>query len=152
MKSPQRSELIQNILQNIGTMSRLGAGCISQNTWPQNMPTHAQLGIMFSLMHHKEQGIKGLSTQFGVSPSAITQLVNALVLNGFLVRTKNTKDRRSVRIDLTPKGRRMLEKAKNARMIIMATMFEPLADQELEQFLQLQQKMSAHFQQTCLKK
>ncbi len=153
MSPVKRHQLIQDILEHIGSLSRLGGGHMHKgHQWPKGMPSRAQIGIMFVLLHHKAQGIKELAAQFGISSSAATQLVNSMVEDGLLVRTEDAKDRRSVQINLTAKGKKKLMAAKEARTKMMAAMFEPLSEHELEQFLKLQQKMSDHFQKTCLKK
>jgi DNA-binding MarR family transcriptional regulator len=150
--SLSRPQLIQSILENMGSMHRMDAVKGVHRAWPKDMPTRAQMVIMFSLAHRKAQGIKELAQQFGISSSATTQLVNGLVADGLLERTENLKDRRFVHVDLTEKGRKALAAAKAARTKMMAAMFEPLSDTELTQYLALQKKMSEHFHAICLKK
>jgi DNA-binding MarR family transcriptional regulator len=152
MSTAKRHQLIQDILEHIGSLSRLGGHHTHPGHWPKDMPSRAQMGVMFVLLNHKAQGIKELAAQFDISSSAATQLVNGMVEEGLLVRTESKEDRRSVQIDLTPKGKKKLAAAKEARTKMMAAMFEQLSEHELEQFLKLQQKMSDHFQKTCLKK
>lgn len=112
---------------------------------PASMPTRAQLGVLFMLSAHPSLSIKELAEQFGISSSATTQLVSAMVGEGLLTRTEDPLDRRLVRIDLTQKGKKQLEVARESRTRHLSRMFEPLTDSELEELLRLQQKMSGAF-------
>jgi|SRR5581483_6556509 len=147
-----RNELIQSITQTMGLLWRAGAGRPSQTPWPKHLPTRAQLGIMLVLLQQGGQGIKELAAHFGMSSSAVTQLVNSMVTEGLLVRTEDTRDRRHVHLGLTVAGKKKLVAAKSARLKQMAQLFEPLSDAELAQFLALQQKIADHFQRACPKK
>jgi DNA-binding MarR family transcriptional regulator len=109
------------------------------------MPTRAQLGVLFMLSSHPSLSIKELAEQFGISSSATTQLVSAMVGEGLLTRAEDAQDRRLVRIDLTQKGKKQLEAARESRTRYLSRMFEPLTDGELGELLRLQEKMSGAF-------
>jgi DNA-binding MarR family transcriptional regulator len=136
-----RADLIQRLMENFGSFARHAHGASGGR--PHSMPTRAQLGVLFMLSAHPSLSIKELAEQFGISSSATTQLVSAMVGEGLLTRTEDALDRRLVRIDLTQKGRKHLEAAREARAKRMARMFEPLADAELAELLRLQQKMAS---------
>jgi DNA-binding MarR family transcriptional regulator len=131
-------------MENFGTFARQ-AHQGSYGERPHAMPTRAQLGVLFMLSAHPSLSIKKLAEQFGISSSATTQLVSAMVDDGLLSRTEDTLDRRLVRIDLTLAGKKRLELAREARAQMMARMFEPLTDEELAELVRLQQKMAGAF-------
>jgi DNA-binding MarR family transcriptional regulator len=137
-----RTDLIQRLMENFGSFARHAHQGMPGER-PHSMPTRAQLGVMFMLSKHPSLSIKELAEQFGISSSATTQLVSAMVDEGLLTRTEDALDRRLVRIDLTPKGKKQLMLAREARATHMKHLFEPLSDSELAELLRLQQKMSS---------
>jgi len=139
-----RADLIHRLMENFASFTRhIHPGAHGER--PHDMPTRAQLGVLFMLSSRPSQSIKELAEQFGISSSATTQLVSAMVEEGLLSRTEDAIDRRLVRIDLTAKGTKCLETARESRGRMMARLFEPLTDDELAELLRLQKKMSDAF-------
>ena len=50
-----------------------------------------------------------ISERFEVTPAAASQLVDKLVQNGFIVREEDPKDRRAKMLNLTDKGRDLVQ-------------------------------------------
>jgi len=69
------------------------------------------LGMLYVL--REEQGMiptaSEISSQFNVTPAAVTHLLNPLEKRGYVKRGRDPKDRRSVIIELTDKGNRVAE-------------------------------------------
>lgn len=142
----KRDELIHSLTHSMASLSRFVLGRV-QCAAPDGTPTHAQLGVLFVLKNHGTQSVKEIASRFGISSSATTQLINAMVSEGLLERTVDKEDRRSTRIGLSKKGERKFEKAKTSRLKLIGKIFEPLSDQELVQFSKLHQKMSDYLKQ-----
>jgi DNA-binding MarR family transcriptional regulator len=128
------------------SMARIGLMHHKQGSEPKDLPTQAQIGVLFVLSHQGSQSIKDLSLRFGMTSSAATQLVDGLVKHGFLKRMEDRNDRRKMCVDLTSKGKKTLEKAKKQRIEKMAKMFEPLTDEELMQLQKIQSKIVEHWE------
>lgn len=147
----QRKEIIQNIFNNIGDLGRAAAGRMPQRL-PGDMPTHAQLGLLFMVLHHGPQSVKDLSVRFHMTSSAVTQLVNGLVEEGLLLRREDVRDRRKTSLDLTLKGRKKVLIASTQKLKMIAEALKPLNDSELSQMHQIISKITSHLQQLWIKK
>ncbi len=114
----------------------------------KNMPTRAQIGVLFVVSHKEPITIKEISHIFHMTSSAGTQLVNELVKGKFLARKEDQSDGRKTSLILTEKGKKNLEKAKEYRIKRMIEMFKPLTDNELGQLLKLQAKIVEGWEKT----
>jgi DNA-binding MarR family transcriptional regulator len=67
------------------------------------------------------------------STGGMTQIVDRLVKQGLVLRSPDEKDRRKVVIVLTPKGRRLTDKAQVAYARERARVLDPLSEAELHE-------------------
>lgn len=144
-----RNELIQRFFTSMDSMTRIGAMSPRSGSLPKNMPSHAQLGVLFVIAHRGTQTTKELAQHFGMTSSAATQLVNGLVKSRILERKEDAKDRRKMHIALTKKGEGVLEQARAHRMQKMKESFTPLSDEEIAQLLKIQIKIVEHWKTVC---
>jgi DNA-binding MarR family transcriptional regulator len=150
----QRRKIIETFFENVFAMKRL----FLRPTGKENkatslhMPTHARMCVMGMLSHHKVLGATEIAERLNLTPSAATQLIDAMVKDGSVERKANADDRRKTNIILTTKGKKLLEAAKKARLVMLEKMFEALTDNELKELERLQQKMITHFSKTYVGK
>jgi len=76
--------------------------------------------------------------------NSITKLVDALEKKEFLVRQRNEKDKRSNILILTPKAEQLKEDAKEAGIQMLEKMLTGISEEELRNFLDTLNKMSAN--------
>jgi len=69
-----------------------------------------QFGILMQLHHHGECGVSGLSEHFDISNAAVSQLVDKLVQSGLLQREEDPRDRRAKSLNLTEKGKELIQR------------------------------------------
>jgi DNA-binding MarR family transcriptional regulator len=74
-----------------------------------------------------------LSELLGVTPPAITRMVNGLEIDGFVRKSTGPIDRRIVIVHLTAAGRRVMERGRARRVRDMADRLRELSDRELAQ-------------------
>lgn len=110
--------------------------------------TRAQLGLMTFIDDKGEQSISQMATQWEMSSSAVTQLVDTLVELGFVQRKQAKDDRRKLRISLTKAGRTMLTKAKKARLELLQKLLSPLSAEELASLEIMQKKILDTFKKS----
>jgi len=136
-----REKLIADIYENITSLERLmfARGPHSQI---KGMPSHAQLRILFVIFHKGPQSIKFISEKFGISPSAVTQLVDNLVLEKLLVRKEDAEDRRKICLELTSLGKKKIQEAQKLRFEKIKSMFDPLTNDELSQLKSIYSKIT----------
>ena len=68
-----------------------------------------QLSMMMQLYHRGACGMSRVSERFEITPAAASQLVDRLVQSGYLVREEDPNDRRAKLLNLTAKGRDLIE-------------------------------------------
>ena len=86
--------------------------------------------------------IDGLRKPLGLTHSAAVRLVDRLAVAG-LVRRGAGEDGRSVRVFLTPAGRRAAAQVQDGRMRVLAEVLAPLGAAERELLTQVQEKLLA---------
>jgi DNA-binding MarR family transcriptional regulator len=72
--------------------------------------TYPQYITIISLWEEDRQTVKGLSEKLFLEPSTMTPMLKRLEVMGYLSRTRDSEDERSVRVSLTDAGRRLREK------------------------------------------
>lgn len=60
---------------------------------------------------HPDSSMRHIAEYLGVTPPSATSLVNNMVREGYLKRVLDEKDRRIVRLAITPKGKKNLKNA-----------------------------------------
>lgn len=76
-----------------------------------------------------------LSKSLMVSSGNVTSVVDRLIEDGFVTRTTDENDRRSIIVKLTPKGRKDFEHMAKAHEEWFDKLFSDLSEHELERFL-----------------
>jgi DNA-binding MarR family transcriptional regulator len=72
--------------------------------------TYPQYITIIALWEENRQTVKGLSEKLFLEPSTITPMLQRLEAMGYVRRTRDDEDERSVRVSLTEQGRRLREK------------------------------------------
>ena len=82
-------------------------------------------------MHHKGAcGMSEVSERFEITPAAASQLVDKLVQNGFIQREEDPNDRRAKLLNLTDKGREVIQRGLQERYRWVEQLAEKLSPEE----------------------
>ena len=103
--------------------------------------TPPQFYILKILDHYGASRATKLAKKMYVKPSAITVMIDRLIEQELVLRYHDKDDRRVVVIELTKKGKDVLEEAMIARNQHMAKYFSQLDLQEREDLLRLFEKI-----------
>ena len=87
-------------------------------------------------------GIKEIAQALSISSSAVTQTVNALQKKGLIKRAHDSRDRRNVRITLTPKTVKKMASMRKKAVDRMAPWFNVLTEKEFLQYLAATKKIA----------
>jgi len=68
-----------------------------------------QFGILMQLQYRQNCGVSDISEQFDITTAAASQSVDRLVQGGFIGRVEDPKDRRAKILNLTEKGRQIVQ-------------------------------------------
>jgi DNA-binding MarR family transcriptional regulator len=69
----------------------------------------SQINVLMRLYHSTYIGVSGIGEEMGVTNAAASQAVDRLVQMNLIARTEDPDDRRSKRLELTPKGIALVE-------------------------------------------
>jgi DNA-binding MarR family transcriptional regulator len=103
--------------------------------------TFSQAQILFIVLRQKNISVKELAEKLAISSSAVVQLIEELVKNGYLVRKNNPKDHRFVQIAPSEKTITQIKKFKSRFLKKVAALFDDLSDNELIQYNKLNKKI-----------
>ncbi len=71
----------------------------------EKMGINSAEGRCLSLLYHGPQSAGAIARVSGLTPAAVTALIDRLEARGFLTRTRSTEDRRKVIVEATEKTR-----------------------------------------------
>jgi DNA-binding MarR family transcriptional regulator len=74
-----------------------------------------QFSVLMQLHHRGACGMSEVSERFEITPAAASQLVEKLVQNGLIVREEDPSDRRAKFLNLTEKGRELVQQGHEER-------------------------------------
>ncbi len=74
-----------------------------------------QFSLMTQMYHRGACGMSGISERFEITPAAASQMVDKLVQSGYIVREEDPTDRRAKTLNLTPKGRQLIDAGNEER-------------------------------------
>jgi DNA-binding MarR family transcriptional regulator len=129
--------LIQQIIEELARCQKAGA---TSSVWRKIGISHAQVGMLFITLHHKNANVKQISEHLGVTKSAVTQLLDPLVNNGFIKRQNDARDRRIVRMSLTKKGEQTLKEVNTNKFANLRNALKTLSEEEIAQLARLHKK------------
>jgi DNA-binding MarR family transcriptional regulator len=134
----KREDLVQQIVEGLARSQRPAAPTV----WKSFGLSHAQVGMLFMLHYHRQASPKQIADFLGVSKSAISQLLDPLVDKGLVSRQPDIKDRRIIRLSLTPKGLQLLKKMHRLKFAGIRSALNSLDTKELSQLANLQTKLA----------
>jgi len=106
-----------------------------------------QFSMMMQMYHRGACGMSEVSERFEITPAAASQLVDKLVQSGFLMRQEDPSDRRAKLLDLTQKGRELIEAGIEERYRWVNEMESKLTDEESSQISEALDVMTRNAQE-----
>lgn len=92
----------------------------------------SQSYIMYLLEQRGSKKMSELADSLHVTAGAVTTASNQLIKQGYIARTRDEKDRRVVHLELTEKGRNILNKLQNEGRRMMKLVFNDISDSDLK--------------------
>jgi MarR family transcriptional regulator, 2-MHQ and catechol-resistance regulon repressor len=103
--------------------------------------TGPQFGVLDSLGHLGAMSMCEISRKMLVTGGNITVVVDNLERDGLVKRMPNPQDRRSMTVDLTPRGRKLFDKIFPDHARNMTRMFSVLTEAEQKRLGELMKKL-----------
>ncbi len=107
--------------------------------------TASQWGVLMCIGQREESTVKSVAEALRITSSAATQLIDGLVASGYVVREEHAEDRRRVTLTLSSNMKRQIETMKKKRVQQFLTFFKALNDEEFDQYIALNKKISDQF-------
>jgi len=128
-KSPQFSQAIRSWMDVFMHRSMRGWGLFAKSTG-LSMP---QFSVMMQLHHRGNCAIGDISERFDITNAAASQLVDKLFQGGFIKREEDPQDRRAKMLNLTDKGKDLIQRGIEERYRWVDQLSEKLTVEERAQ-------------------
>lgn len=89
-----------------------------------------QLGILMQLHYRRDCGISDIGERFDITSAAASQLADKLVQSGLIQREEDPNDRRAKLLNLTDKGRQLIQHGIEERYRWVDQLAEKLTPEE----------------------
>lgn len=108
MSMPDRSRLIDQVMEDHDRVLHLIKEIVNPR-WPLLDLTMAQLRALIAIAHSGPIPVGRLGAALGVGKPAATLLVDALARLDLVLRREDPEDRRRTLVELSPRGRALLD-------------------------------------------
>jgi DNA-binding MarR family transcriptional regulator len=134
----QKVSEVAEILHSLGRHMAMGAVCCVK------MPrvTPSQWGVLMLLNQGDRRTVKDIAGALGITSSAATQLVDGLVVSGYVTRKGDTDDRRKVTLTLSRATKNHVTSMRSQVGKKLLEIFKVLSDKEFNQYLELNKKLA----------
>ncbi len=95
--------------------------------------TMAQLGVLLKIQHKGVSGVSDIGSNLGVTNSAASQMLERLVQIHLINRSEDPTDRRVKQIELTAKGRQILQESGQSYTDWLDALVQTMTPAEQEQ-------------------
>jgi DNA-binding MarR family transcriptional regulator len=100
--------------------------------------------LLMQLWERDGRSQTDLVTSLGLDPSTVTKMLQRMEKSGWIVRTKDTTDRRVVIISLTKSGRQLRRRVEKAWKVLEAETTAGLSDRQVDQVRSLLRRVEEH--------
>lgn len=121
------------------------------NLYEDTFLNHHQAGLLMFIDGKKRCKMSELAAELSLSPGAITQMVDSLVLQGFIERVDDEKDRRVVLVKLTEKAQNLINRVKRRRQMLLNEILSSLSRDEALTLITLISKLEQTLREIDLK-
>jgi len=118
--------------------------------WSKAFPYNAsvpQILVLFVLLQKGARKQSELANELGYTPGAMTNIATGLIKEKYAERVYDESDRRIVRLEITDKGKEILVQAQKTGHEMREQLFSVLTEDEVQQYLAIQQKLLRNMQQ-----
>lgn len=103
--------------------------------------TPGQFSILFYLMKNNNSSVSEAADYLQISKPNMTPLLDSLIDLGYVERTRDTKDRRVVRLSLTEAGLDFYNLMKKTNIGFVKEIFKDFGEDELKELLEFSDKL-----------
>lgn len=97
--------------------------------------TPPQFNALQFLVDEGELTVSELSSRLYLAPSTITDLINRMEKNSLVIRVRDTKDRRSVKIQVQEKGNSLISQVIAKRCNYLGGLLRNMTNEDMQKFI-----------------
>ncbi len=138
----EREGLLQQVFERMVSLMKL----IHHDILPSEpLLSPPQARLVFIIARHQDEGIsvKELAHIANITPGAITQVVDVLITKDLVRRERDPRDRRIIRLKLTPSARSQMKEFRKDFLGPVTRRFDVLSTDELKELVALITKVSS---------
>lgn len=106
-------------------------------------PSHGD--ILSALLKHERLTMKELADKIGRDKSTVTVLVDKLIKQGYVEKTRDIEDNRVVFVSLTEKGRELKPMFDAISKDLISTVYKGISENEKEELIETLTKIKNNF-------
>ena len=133
----EKNEKLLSVIFNIGRLIR--EEIQTSNCYVDF--THTEVEILKFLHNKKNITMKTIADYLYIKPSSATPVVNKLVGSGNIKRVESKNDRRVIYIEITPKGKKFLEKKNKSIHKTIGKIFGKLNEKDKKILINILEKI-----------
>lgn len=137
-----RKELIKKLFDNSEAVKR-GMYNYAHGHFRNAPLARAPLEVLFAIKYMQPASSKAIASRLSLTPGAVSQSVDTLDQEGYVMRTADKSDRRIQHLALSKKGEKLLAEMGKRRYRMMEEITQDLTLEELNVWLTVQVKMAA---------
>jgi DNA-binding MarR family transcriptional regulator len=131
---------VETVVSRIAAATREGA---NNARWKKMAPP--EIAAMTYIGGRNEPMVSQLAAHLGVAMTTASALVDRLVRQGIVRRTRSEQDRRTVLLSLTPEGKAIYDVASAEKRMVCARMLNALAPADRPAFVRAMQTIADRF-------
>lgn len=97
----------------------------------------SQLEVLHYVLEKGNPTMKDIANMLHITPPSVTTIIESLCDKNLLKRESSKKDRRIVRITITPKTFKILSSLKNKKLVILKNLFLKLNNEDKKQLIKI---------------
>jgi DNA-binding MarR family transcriptional regulator len=144
---PTRRQLVERLISGMMNMRQADRDAGHNGILQKHGLSSPQMPVVMLVAQAGQVSVKDIASRFNITSSAATQLVQTLIRHDILRKTIDTQDRRAVRIEFTPKGKRTFAALRLNMLGQIEKVFKPVPDRELTEMITTFEKVLGYIKQ-----
>jgi len=136
-----RRQLVERLISGMMNMRQADRDASHSDILQKYGLSSPQIPVVMLVAKAGQVSVKDIASRFNITSSAATQLVQTLIRHNILRKNTDQKDRRAVRIEFTPKGKRTFAALRANMLGEIEKVFKPVPDRELSEMVNIFEKV-----------
>jgi DNA-binding MarR family transcriptional regulator len=126
-REPERESVVDAVLTASRVLVAIAARSLAEVADEVTLTQYRSLVVLAS---RGPQSVAALADELGVTPSTVSRLCDRLVRKGLVRRREDRRDRRAVRLALTPAGRELVDAVTERRRTEITGLLDGIPEEE----------------------